>query len=245
MPIPQTLTKLSQSLSLIGVHQTDPTVIPDPRNIIENIQNNIIAGTVTYAQAVSDFVRSFKALGAINGLTIDQNRTNYARRGINSSTEPFVHVPGPLTTTLNINRVNLYLHDAMTAFSFTSGNIAFQTKPLIVVESTNIPENVIDGSLVKLNIGLPFTLSEANPIIYTGCWISTSSIKYDLRGSDQAVMQDVSLNVGRTINFAGLVPVVGGNTVPQVLARSIQFIPGVPQPIKTAAATLSQVLGVI
>lgn len=245
MPVPQTLTRLSQSLSLVGVHQTDPTVIPDPRNVIENIQAGVISGAVTYATAVAEFAKSFKPLGAVYGLTVNQDRTNYERRGINSSTEAFIAVPGQVKTTLELRRAHLYLQDAMAAFSFAPGNIAFQTKPIIVVEITNIPDNVLDSSLLKLNVGLPFDLAQGNPIIYTGCWISSSSTKYDLEGSDQAVMQDLSLTVGRVINFIGLVPVVGATTPSQVLSQAVQYIPGVPQSVKTAASTVGQALGAL
>ena len=206
MPLPLTITKLSQSLTLIGVHQVSETPIPLPENNFSSTGLlNQLKDAVDYGQDLAEFGTSFKRIGAVFGFRVEQSRTNRDRRGLDSAVEPFAIIPGLITTTLTLNRAVLYMQDAMAAFKFSPGNIAFQTRPLIIMEMTTVPQ----GFNMAQILGLQFDIKLSNPIIYTGCWISSSSMNYDLRGTDQMVVQDVGLNVARVINSLSLIPGIG------------------------------------
>jgi hypothetical protein len=227
MPLPQTVTKLSQSLTLIGVHQVSEAPIPIP-------EAGATSDLLTLGQNLADFAASFKRIGAVWGFKADQSRTNKERRGLDNAVEPFAMIPGPITTTLTMNRAVLYLQDAMAAFNFLPGNIAFQTRPLILLEITKIPQGVNVAQI----LGLQFDLTLSNPMIYVNCWISGMSTSYDLKGGDQMVVQDLTLNVARIVNPLSLIPGVGDQGVRELaqnmsivnLARNIPGAPGTTTP---------------
>ena len=220
MPIPHTLTKLSQSLLLFGAHQTDASILPfesGTRGITDLIKN------------MAEFFASWRKIGATYDFAIDQSRTNYIRRGLNAPVEGFAGVPGPITTNITMTRSVLYLQDAMSAFGFLPGNIAFQTRPLILLEFNDLPldpagNNIFGASIARAGQGLNFDLNQSIPIIYTGCWISSSNIKYDIKGNDQAVIQSLTLNVSRVINPLSLIPPIGGVSAVQGLASNSAFL---------------------
>ena len=114
--IPQTLVKLSQQLALIGFHQADES------------------GSPFSAAALTSLVTSLKFIGATNRFKVTQEGENQRRYGINSSREAWATVPGRITTRIEMDRVALNTGDAMAAFQFLPGNIAFQTRPLIIIE---------------------------------------------------------------------------------------------------------------
>lgn len=238
--IPQTLTRLSQSLGILSVHQVSDAIIPT--NTVGNIAsatgsllngsslprqaggffNNVGAGLGqaaanlgAAASALSDetdFIASNRIVGAVYGFTLRQTRTNIRRHGINSPIEAFAIVPGPVSSTLEINQAALYIQDAMQAFAFDSGNVAFQTRPLTINEIVTPPDILVSslspgpsGGNIAQNLlnqlrGSGDKLSDS-PIIHTyvGCWISNHSIEYKLQ-DDQMVIQDLTMDVARIIN---------------------------------------------
>ena len=215
MSVPFTVTRLSQSLSLIGVHQTGDSGLPFDLN--KNDLNDLVNNPLSSALNLADFAASIKTIGATWSFKVSQSRQNYERRGMNSPMEPFAIVPGPQTTSIEMDRAVLYLQDAMAAFGFLPGNIAHQTRPLIIMESVQLPQNP-DGSTPKrlqehvmanLGKGLKFSLEEASPIIYLGCWIKQSEINYDLKSNDQMVVQHLTFDVARVMQPLSLVPFVG------------------------------------
>jgi hypothetical protein len=222
--IPHTLTKLSQSLTLIAMHQTGESGYPDVLD--PNILNAV--SSVEYdknlALNMGEFVASVKIIGETFGFRPNQTKVNYERRGMNSSIEAFAIVPGPQHTTIELNRSVLYLKDAMAAFQFVPGNVAFQTRPLIIIENITLPDaKEIDGLALGWNKGFTFDLQQTTPIIYMGCWISDSRISYDLKGSDQMVIQDITMNVARVMQPVSLIPIVGEQTE-SILAENTPII---------------------
>jgi hypothetical protein len=202
--IPQTLVKLSQQLALVGYHQVDDTANPfDPKDGL----------------SIFNTIASFKPIGSTNRFRVNQARENYQRRGINSSIEPFITAPGKVTTTIEMDRVVLNIEDAMQAFMFMPGNIAFQTRPLVIVETTipalgdnnlpvvRVPDDMPNDAFGLLNttIGIAQTLADlAKSPVYTGCFLANSSIEYRMQGA-QAVIQNVTLNVSRSSPAAAVV----------------------------------------
>jgi hypothetical protein len=241
MPIPFTTTRLSQSLSLIAMHQTSESGAPFEFNqdFVKNLTENLLSGALNLAE----FAASIKPIGATWSFRVDQSKTNYQRRGINSPIEPFAVVPGSQTTSLTMERAVLYLQDAMAAFSFVPGNIAHQTRPLIIVENVSLPSHPADefnsdGSLrhrkgdlprglqeniVNISKGLKFSLDQTSPIIYLGCWIRESSIDYGLRSGDQMVVQNITLDVTRVVQPLSLVPILG-EELQATLAENISIV---------------------
>lgn len=117
--VPQTLVRLSQQLALIGFHQTDESGNPfSPLNV---------------ANTISTLV-SLKFIGATSRFRVSQEGENQRRYGINSSREAWATTPGRITTRIDMDRVALNTSDAMAAFQFLPGNIAFQTRPLVIIE---------------------------------------------------------------------------------------------------------------
>ncbi len=207
--VPFTRTRLSQSLSLVGFHQTGDFGVPtpDPKEIFETAREAIktgnkqaIGSVISFGRDLAELATSFKPIGAVFGLRINQRREIFHRRGINSSIEPFGSTPGPVTTTLVLNRAALYLEDALAAFSFLPGNIAFQTRPLMIIEVTNLPGDIAFELSLSTLAKSVFNLRQSNPIIYQGCWINDISTNFDLKGSDQMVAQNISMTVARVTN---------------------------------------------
>jgi len=213
MAVPFTTTRLSQSLALIGVHQTGDSGLPLDinSNTLSKLADDKLAGALDLAE----FATSWKAIGSTSSFRISQTKQNYERRGINSPIESFAVVPGPVSTTISMDRATLYYEDAMSAFSFVPGNIAFQTRPLIIIEMVTIPTKNgqpipgMEMKTLRAGKGLDYFLNEASPIIYIGCWISNSTINYSLSEGNQMVMQNVDMNVARVAQPLSLVPVVG------------------------------------
>jgi hypothetical protein len=227
MAIPFTTTRLSQSLSLIAMHQTSESGAPFEFNqdFVRTLTENLVSGALD----IAEFAASIKPIGATWNFRIEQNRENYERRGINAAIEPFAIVPGPQSTTLSMDRAVLYLQDAMAAFSFVPGNIAFQTRPLIIIENVSLPTYPADEigrdgtvkhragdlpqgmqeNIVRLSKGLTFSLDQSSPIIYLGCWIKSSTISYDVKEGDQMVVQNLTMDVTRVVQPLSLVPIVG------------------------------------
>jgi len=214
MPVPFTLTRLSQSLSLIAMHQTGDTGLPIDANLndLQNAYNNPGATALNFA----DWATSIKPIGATWSFRVHQTREHHERRGINSSIEPFATVPGQQTTTITMERATLYLQDAMGAFSFVPGNLAFQIRPLMIIENIGLPEgsngdqpDEFKRQMLDLGRGMKFSLKETSPTIYLGCWISESEIGYNIKEDDQMVIQNVTLNVSRVVQPLSLIPVVG------------------------------------
>jgi hypothetical protein len=190
--IPATLARLSQQLALVAFHQTADT--PSPFN-----PNDPLATA-----------SSLRFISATHRFRISQERTNYRRRGINSSMEPFGVTPGPVTTTITMERVVLQTEDAMGAFQFLPGNVAFQIRPLVIIEATfpaigkdgqpTVRTNVATGNFgadLRNALGSILALVDiAKSPTYTNCWVSNSEIEYKLEGA-QVVIQNVTLNAGR------------------------------------------------
>lgn len=199
--IPQTLVKLSQSLMLLGYHQVDDTGNPFNTSGFASIAETLV---------------SFKTIGFTHRFRVNQDRDNHPRRGINASVEAFATTPGAIRTTIEMEKTVLNTEDAMGAFQFLPGNIAFQTRPLVIIEVTipaiddnNVPivQATLNRGLSTLNdkiLGLPGALlgtaltaaDLATSPVYMGCWLASSSKEFKLEGS-QAVMQNVTLNVSR------------------------------------------------
>jgi len=202
--VPHTQAKLAQSLTIIAYQQVDttglPVKLPGSFNPAE-IANSIIASGAGVA--------SITPLGAVFGFNVKQDRVNTRRRGINSSIEPWSIVPGPITTTIEIERTVLYAEDAMKAFNFHSNNIAFQIKPLCFVELTNVPDdngkplfgmgpNINSNKIGSLTIKQVMSAANRSPI-YMNCWISNRAINYRLEG-DQMVVENLTLDVGNVFS---------------------------------------------
>lgn len=119
--VPQTSVKLSQQLMLLGFQQMDDTASPFDAKSVTDILTT---------------AASIRAIGATNRFRSNQERINYRRRGVNSSMEAFALVPGPITTSVDLESVALNMQDAMGAFMFLPGNIAFQTRPIVLMEVT-------------------------------------------------------------------------------------------------------------
>lgn len=192
--VPQTLVKLSQQLMLLGYHQMDDT--PNP---FDNLSPLSIFQTIT----------SIRVISATNRFRVVQDRSNRRRQGIGSSVEAFGVVPGQVTTTIEMDRVVLNTEDAMGAFQFLPGNIAFQIRPLVILEVTipAIGENGLPVIRTATNaegfgrdlqnvVGSILAVADvAKSPTYTNCWVASSSLEYKLEGA-QAVAQNVTLTVG-------------------------------------------------
>jgi hypothetical protein len=178
-------------------------------------------------------------VGAVSQFTIIQNRVNIRRYGINSPIEAFSVVPGPITTTLELKFGVLYVQDAMQAFAFESGNIAFQIRPLIIHEIVRAPSFNISSLLPKIGerflsrLAGKTSLSDV-PLIhsYMGCWFANSQMRYALDG-DQMVIQDARLDVSRVIN-TNLAEYAVARGV-QKLSKHLQLLPNLTQ---TAVETI-------
>ena len=117
--VPQTVVRLSQQLALIGFHQAD------------EVGNPFSAGD---ALNILSTLTSLKFISATSRFRVTQEGENQRRYGINSSREAWITVPGRITTRIEMDRVALNTGDVMSAFQFLPGNIAFQTRPLIIIE---------------------------------------------------------------------------------------------------------------
>jgi hypothetical protein len=195
--IPQTSLKLSQQLALVGYHQVDDTANPFDTS---NWQNALAT------------LSSIKFFGATNRFKVSQDADNQSRRGIDSPIESFATLPGPVTTTLEMDRVVLNTEDAMSAFQFTSGNIAFQTRPLVIIEFTYASDAKLHNVVSKANLpgglaniaktvqggagALLTAMDLARTPVYSGCRVASSGIEYKLDGA-QAVVQNVTMTVAR------------------------------------------------
>lgn len=193
--VPQTLVRLSQQLAVIGFHQGD------------EVGNPFNSGDFT---SILDTLTSFKFIGATSRFRVTQEGENSRRYGINSSREAWATVPGKITTRIEMDRVALNTSDAMGAFQFMPGNIAFQTRPLIILElifpaldeknepviravtsspsGSGVP-NALLGSLLS-------AVDLATTPVYMGCWIGSRAMEYKLEGA-QAVMENLTLDVSR------------------------------------------------
>ena len=231
MPLPITETRLASSLSIIAVHQTSSSGMPfDPLKPLSTASDLI------------EFAASLKTIGATFGFRVSQTSTNYQRRGINSAREPFAGVPGPLNTTLAMDRAALYKEDAISAFDFLPGNAAFQTRPLMIIENVELPSDVDYQRQINLSEALSsvrkareaatglaqrlLTGGETVPIVYMNCWISDSRINYDLKSSDLMVVHNITLNVGRIVQPSSLIPVIG-ETITRTLAENVFVLPAI------------------
>lgn len=218
MPTPFTKTRLASSLSLVGVHQVTDTGVPIPSwqdflnapTLGAGIAGQITSAAATTAARLADFTASIQVIGAASMFRVSQSGTNQARRGIDSAREPFAVVPGPISTSIELERAVLYLEDAMAAFKFMPNNIAHQTRPIIIIENVSLPGETdpqdatafLKSSLKNIIGGV--TGKDASPVFYLYCWVRESRITYDLKGGDQAVMQSVVLDVGRVMVPASL-----------------------------------------
>ena len=227
MALPHTLTRLSQSLSLIAMHQTGDSGLPIDLNAADLV--NAAKNPLSTALNLADWAASVKPIGATWSFKVSQTRDNYERRGMNSSVEAFALVPGVQKTTISMDRAVLYLQDAMAAFNFVPGNMACQTRPLMIIESIAQPGEDEDGvglfdpaKGALTNLGLQklfkstvsgmkksFNLQEATPIVYLGCWINQSEISYNIKEGDQMVIQNITLDVAKVVQPLSLVPIVG------------------------------------
>ena len=265
MPLPQTLTRLSQSLALVGYHQTTEDGSYGLGNALsrassgmgamassvagalgkvgsgtlDTLSGNFNEGIPKVLGGVSDVVSSagsgigsaledpvfsFRPIGAAFGFQVNQNRSNTRGYGINSPVEVFRIMPGPVTTEIAIDQMMLYVQDFLfsTGFVTGSGNIAFQTRPLVIQELQHIPVDV-QGALQKalnskpndatkilarwLEQVAPAGIPVANT--YINCWIKDSRISYKLE-DDQAVTQSVTLDAGQVSGLSVVAGVVSG-----------------------------------
>ena len=216
---PHTQAKLAQSLSIIAYQQVDTTGLPVklPGSLdLGGLANSIVSSGAGLS--------SITALGAVFGFSVKQDRQNTHRRGINNAIEPWSVVPGPVTTTIEIQRSVLYAEDAMKAFNFHSNNIAFQIKPLCFLELISVPEddegkplfgmgpNINTSKLGSLTISQVMTAAMRTPI-YMNCWISSRSIDYKLEGN-QMVIENLTLNVGNVFSPIEAALSAGVNALP-------------------------------
>jgi hypothetical protein len=118
--VPQTLVRLSQQLALIGFQQVDDTANPFDTSGLSNIV---------------DTITSLRFIGATNRFRVSQERTFHQRQGI-GDVESFAIAPGNVTTKIDMDRMMLNTEDAMAVFQFMPGNIAFQTRPIVLLELT-------------------------------------------------------------------------------------------------------------
>lgn len=222
MPLPLTNTRLASSLSIAATHQTSDSGIPiNPSDLLNA------------ATSLAEFVSSFKVIGGTHIYRVNQAGSNYLRRGINSPREPFAAVPGQIATTIEMERAVLYFEDAMAGFNFLPGNIAFQTRPLMIFENLTTPtSDQTNPSASDVEAfarqGLESVTDLANavqasPLIYLNCWIRESRINYDIKGTDQAVLQSLVVDVGRIVQPSALIPGVG-EPASQILAQSVPIL---------------------
>ena len=223
--LPITKGRLAQSLGLIAYQQAQEDALPVPgieqlSNAYNTAKSAISAvgsaqgalntlgaiggaalGVATQVADITQALTSYKPLGAVFGFDVTQSRANKTRRGINSSMEGFATIPGPITTTIKLERAVLYESDAMQAFNFTPGNIAFQTRPICIIEIVSKPgqeDNAMEALSGGTNImGILSSIVDiASMPVYIGCWFSESMISYKLE-SKQLVVQDATLSVAR------------------------------------------------
>jgi len=263
--VPETMTRLSQSLALVGYHQTNEEgSYADVGNALASAWNGLAAGGTALKDALMPFTKgaqqgigggivgaavtagklaagaasgvgsvlenpllSFRPIGAAYGFEVKQSRTNARGYGINSSVETFRIMPGPVTTDITIKQMMLYIQDFMfsTGFITGAGNIAFQTRPLVIQELQHVPIGVAEA-LRRALLGKPSDitkvltrwLEQVSPAglpvanTYINCWIKDSQISYSLE-DDQAVSQDVNLDAGQVSGLSVVAGVVSGAAV--------------------------------
>lgn len=224
-PLPLTRTRLSASLQLLVAHQTDESGSP--------INFSSFPRTLLGA---AEFASSLKYVGSTSVFRVSQTSTNYKGRGINSPREPFRVSPMTIETSIEMERALLYNEDGMSGFKFMPGNIAFQTRPLIFIELVTSPADGRDplsasdaASFQRMaleRVTSAFTSEEAKPITYLYCWVRESKISYDMKSSNQAVMQTMSFDVGRVVLPLSLVPVIG-EPATRILAGATSLISSV------------------
>lgn len=191
--IPYTITRLSQSLGIVSSHQVDQGVVPtslDPAKLAE-------------------YAASSRVIGAAYGFRIMQVRENIRRHGIDAPIEPFAIAPGRVTTTLEVQFMVLHTQDAMQAFDFSSGNVANQMYPLLIQEVIS-PPSIPIGSVMPGAVGDFLNSIKKAPDLsqvpightFAGCWISNSTMNYSLKDADQAVTQQLTLDVARVVNVS-------------------------------------------
>jgi hypothetical protein len=168
--VPQTIVKLSQQLALIGFQQVDDTANPFDASNVANI---------------IDTVLSLRFIGATNRFKVSQDRTVHPRQGV-GDVEPFATVPGNVTTKIEMDRVMLNTEDAMGAFQFMSGNIAFQTRPLIILELT-VPA-LGPGNVPVVNAGVAESRG--------GAFGRINELAHSLLGNK--IEKTVTQNIGRS-----------------------------------------------
>jgi len=249
--LPITKGRLAQSLGLIAYQQAQEDALPIPSiEQVSNIYNNAVS-TVTAAQGVvntavaignaalgvakqatdvAQALMSYKPLGAVFEFSVSQTRSNKVRRGIDSPIEGFATMPGPVTTTLTMGRACLYEGDAMQAFNFAPGNIAFQTRPVCIIEIVSKPGqedqlmDVLTGGTNVMN-ALSSIVDLASMPVYVGCWFSDSMISYKLE-SKQLVIQDATLNVTKISPTAAVALSVVSAPGEQTLIENLPILSG-------------------
>jgi len=218
MPLPLTRTKLSQSLALIAYHQSDEGGLPFPTQAPST--TNVLDTTAS----VVDSLASLKFIGSTYEFRVTQDRSNYRRRGINSSIEAFGVTPGQVTTKIELSKAALYSEDAMAAFSFLPGNIAFQTRPIVILELALSPDapttarDIIQKSRTAAGL-LELTSILLSPS-YINCWMSDKSVEYKLE-SDQMVVESITFDVAK-VNSLVAPPIIGDAV--SVLAQAVPLV---------------------
>ena len=135
-------------------------------------------------------------LGAVRKLTKNENRETTKLRSLGTHAfRPAVIVPGPITTSVNLNRVVLYGGDALEAiFGDNIESLYYQTKPFVIEVRKGSPTGRVD--VVKLY----------------DCWFTKNPMEFSLESNDLLVVQSIDVDVGR------IEPAVGLQQLPSALA---------------------------
>ena len=127
-------------------------------------------------------------LGAVRKLTKNENRETFKLRSLGTyAFRPAVIVPGPITTTVTLNRVVLYRGDALEAiFSENIESLYYQMKPFVIEIRKGSPMGRVD--VIKLY----------------DCWFTKNPMEFNLESADLLVVQSMDVDVGRIEPEAGL-----------------------------------------
>jgi hypothetical protein len=130
-------------------------------------------------------------IGGTTKFSLTQTRENYRRYSLGkNSFEPFQVIPGKITTTISIERIefqNINDDKVRRFFIFDQRNLLFQQTPIMVIEY----QTCRDASLKNLD--------KQAIRIYTNCWAKTNPMKYDLTTTDLLIVKNIELDVGKVI----------------------------------------------
>ena len=133
-------------------------------------------------------------LGAVRKLTKNETREVSKLRGLGTyAFRPAIVVPGPLDTSVTLQRVVLYRGDALEAiFESNIETIYYQRKPFLIEIKKYSPFGRVDN------------------IKCYDCWITKNPITFNIESEDTLVVQEMEVQVGKIEPAEGLQQVVPG-----------------------------------